>query len=122
MPGSRGRVLRELGSQSASPVHGSWCFSNKPAPEKAGFRFLSKFELYFSYFLTTPLQNIRMDEVSLQFHIEQNDYFGTLATVLDLVSQSLQQKGEFRNAETLLRSRDGLMRLPDGLPDREKAS
>ncbi len=33
------------------------------------------------------------EEASLQFHIEENDYFGTLATVLDLVSQDLQKKG-----------------------------
>jgi hypothetical protein len=47
-----------------------------------------------------------MDEPGLQFHIEQNDYFGTVATVLDLVSQNLAKKGESRNAETLLRLRD----------------
>ena len=52
-----------------------------------------------------------MTEASLQFHIEQNDYFGTLATVLDLVSQDLRKKGHRRNAETLLRQRDDLMYL-----------
>ena len=36
-----------------------------------------------------------MDEVSLQFHIKKNDYFGTLATVLDLISQNLRKKGTF---------------------------
>jgi hypothetical protein len=35
-----------------------------------------------------------MNEASLQFHIEKNDYFGTLATVLDLVSQE-QKSIEF---------------------------
>ena len=34
-----------------------------------------------------------MDETSLQFHIEANDYFGTLATVLDLVRQDLARRG-----------------------------
>jgi len=52
-----------------------------------------------------------MDEGSLQFHIEENDYFGTLATVLDLVSQDLGKKGHRRNAETLLRQRDRLLYL-----------
>ena len=52
-----------------------------------------------------------MNETSLQFHIESNDYFGTLATVLDLVSQDLRKKGHHRNAETLLRQRDRLMYL-----------
>jgi hypothetical protein len=55
-----------------------------------------------------------MDEAGLQFHIEQNDYFGTLATVLDLVIQDMRKKGESRNAETLLRSRDRLMHLQRG--------
>jgi hypothetical protein len=34
-----------------------------------------------------------MNEQGLQFHIEANDYFGTLATVLDLVSQDLARRG-----------------------------
>ena len=55
-----------------------------------------------------------MNEASLQFHIEENDYFGTLATVLDLVSQDLQKKGHRTNADTLLRLRDGLMQLQQG--------
>jgi hypothetical protein len=55
-----------------------------------------------------------MDEVSVQFHIEENDYFGTVATVLDLVSQDLRKKGELRHAETLMRLRDRLMQLQAG--------
>ena len=55
-----------------------------------------------------------MNEASLQFHIEQNDYFGTLATVLDLVSQDLRKKGHHGNAERLLRLRDRLMHLQKG--------
>ena len=52
-----------------------------------------------------------MNEASLQFHIEANDYFGTLATVLDLVSQDLRKKGQRRSAETLRRLRDDLVYL-----------
>jgi len=52
-----------------------------------------------------------MNEASLQFHIEQNDCFGTIATVLDLVSEELQKKGQQRNAETLRRLRDSLVYL-----------
>jgi hypothetical protein len=55
-----------------------------------------------------------MNEASLQFHIKENDYFGTLATVLDLVSQDLRQKGHCSNAETLDGLRDRLMYLQQG--------
>ena len=55
-----------------------------------------------------------MTEASIQFHIEENDYFGTLATVIDLVSQDLRRKGHQNNAETLVRLRDGLMYLQQG--------
>lgn len=48
---------------------------------------------------------------SLQFHIKANDYFGTLATVLDLISQDLRNKGHHSNAEMLGRLRDDLMCL-----------
>ena len=76
---------------------------------------LSKFELYFRKFLTCPGHTSGMnEEASLQFHIEENDYFGTLATVLDLVSQDLQKKRHRSNAETLGRLRDRLMHLQHG--------
>ncbi len=55
-----------------------------------------------------------MDESCLQFHIEENDYFGTLATVLDLVRQDLDKRGDIRNRETLVRLRDRLMHLQKG--------
>jgi hypothetical protein len=55
-----------------------------------------------------------MNEVSPQFHIEENDYFGTLVTVLDLISQDLRKKGHRSNAETLGRLRDRLMYLQQG--------
>src|SRR5439155_9106989 len=76
---------------------------------------LSKFELYFRKFLTRPRHTSGMnEEASLQFHIEENDCFGTLATVLDLVSQDLRKKGHRSNAETLGRLRDWLMYLQQG--------
>ncbi|MCK5510351.1 hypothetical protein KAI65_02295 [Candidatus Parcubacteria bacterium] len=40
----------------------------------------------------------------LKFHIENNDYFGTLATVLDLIRQS-------KNNEALKNIRDDLVYL-----------
>ena len=52
-----------------------------------------------------------MNKASLRFHIENNDYFGTLATVIDLVSQDLQKNGQNRNAEILQRLRDNLVYL-----------
>ena len=55
-----------------------------------------------------------MNEVHLQFHIEENDYFGTLATVLDLVSQDLRKNGHRSQAETLVRLRERLMYLHSG--------
>jgi hypothetical protein len=52
-----------------------------------------------------------MTERSLQFHIEKNDYFGTLATVLDLVRQDLDRRGYNPHAGTLSRLRDDLIYL-----------
>jgi len=52
-----------------------------------------------------------MHEKSLTFHIEQNDYFGTLATVLDLVRQDLGKQGYYRHEGTLRRLRDDLLHL-----------
>jgi hypothetical protein len=52
-----------------------------------------------------------MKKASLQFHIQQNDYFGTLATVLDLVSQDLDRRGYKPHALTLSRLRDDLVYL-----------
>ena len=52
-----------------------------------------------------------MPSDSLQFHIEQNDYFGTLATVLDLLAQELQKKEQTRHAAILRHLSDDLMHL-----------
>jgi len=60
------------------------------------------------------LDQARSSRRRLQFHIKENDYFGTLATVLDLVSQDLRKKGHRGHAETLGRLRDRLMYLQQG--------
>ncbi len=54
-----------------------------------------------------------MTEASIQFHIQENDFFGTVATILDLVSQDLRKKGQQGNAETLRCLRDNLVYLQD---------
>ena len=54
---------------------------------------------------------VAMDQESLQFHIEQNDYFGTLATVIDLLSQDLRRSGYARHTATLAGLRDDLLYL-----------
>jgi hypothetical protein len=48
----------------------------------------------------------------LEFHISVQDYFGTLATVIDLVRQDLgiRRYGE-RNEEVLMHMRDDLLYL-----------
>ena len=55
-----------------------------------------------------------MNEDKIKFHVEANDYFGTLATVLDLLGQDLRKHGRIRHAETLLRMRNDLMYLQGG--------
>jgi hypothetical protein len=75
---------------------------------------LSSLELYFRNISSRLRHTAGMKKASLQFHIEANDYFGTLATVLDLVSQDLRKRGHCSNAETLLRQRDRLMQLQQG--------
>ena len=52
-----------------------------------------------------------MEKASLQFHIEKNDFFGTVATVLDLVRQDLDRRGYHPHAGTLSRLRDDLVYL-----------
>ena len=52
-----------------------------------------------------------MHQHSLEFHIQENDYFGTLATVLDLVRQDLERCGFNAHAETLSRLRNDLVYL-----------
>jgi hypothetical protein len=52
-----------------------------------------------------------MHRESLDFHITENDYFGTLATVLDLIRQDLHRKGYNCHALTLASLRDKLIYL-----------
>jgi hypothetical protein len=53
-----------------------------------------------------------MTEESIQFHIESNDYFGTIATVLDLLRQDMSRRGYTqKDDETLQRLRDELLIL-----------
>ena len=48
----------------------------------------------------------------LDFHVSVQDYFGTLATVIDLVRQDLGiRRYAERNDEALMRMRDDLMYL-----------
>jgi hypothetical protein len=43
-----------------------------------------------------------MDANSIEFHIAANDYFGTLATTLDLLRQAIEERGyEAEDAELL---------------------
>jgi len=53
-----------------------------------------------------------MNEDKIKFHVEANDYFGTTATVLDLLAQD--RRGRMRHAETLRRLRDELLYLQRG--------
>jgi len=68
--------------------------------------------LYF-YFIF-PAYNGSMTEESIQFHTRSNDYFGTLATVLDLLRQDAQHGYTERHDATLQRLRDDLLYLQHG--------
>ena len=57
------------------------------------------------------MHNTGMPQPSLEFHIQENDYFGTLATVLDQVAQALEKEKQRRHAATLQRLRDDLTHL-----------
>ena len=55
-----------------------------------------------------------MNEKSLAFHVEVGDYFGTLATVLDLLRQNLERGVENEEgSKQLARLRDDLMHMQD---------
>jgi hypothetical protein len=72
---------------------------------------LSFLELYFRNISSRLRHTAGMNDRSLQFHIQQNDYFGTLATVLNLLRQDLARRRYQRHAETLTRLRDELVYL-----------
>ena len=52
-----------------------------------------------------------MRQESLNFHIQENDYFGTLATVLDLIRQDLDRREYRRHAAALAGLCDDLIYL-----------
>jgi hypothetical protein len=53
-----------------------------------------------------------MNKKSIQFHIASNDYFGTLATTIDLLRQAAMKRGFKRSdAKALERLRDELLYL-----------
>ena len=53
-----------------------------------------------------------MNKERLQFHLETDDYFGTLATVLDLMKQTVDREGYTKdNDELLEKLRDDLVYL-----------
>lgn len=61
--------------------------------------------------LELALREKFMQQEALDFHIRQNDYFGTLATVLDLMRQDLRRLGHRGHDATLAHLRDELMYL-----------
>ena len=53
-----------------------------------------------------------MSKKSVEFHVENNDYFGTLATVLSLIRQTINQKNSLENnRESLVELEKDLMFL-----------
>ena len=44
-----------------------------------------------------------MNQEEIEFHIKANDYFGTLATTLDLLRQALEERGFQAGDADLLR-------------------
>ena len=44
-----------------------------------------------------------MTESRLQFHISEDDYFGTLATVLDLLRQEMERRGRRKKHAEIIR-------------------
>jgi len=54
-----------------------------------------------------------MDKENLKFHIDKNDYFGTLATVLDLVRQNLNPYTQKEERKILKDKVNELMHLQD---------
>jgi len=53
-----------------------------------------------------------MSEKTVSFHIKNNDYFGTLATVLDLINQDVEKNGFVKkHADLLERKKNELLYL-----------
>jgi hypothetical protein len=62
---------------------------------------------------------VGMSKRRLKFHIQANDYFGTLATVLDLVRQDLRRKREPQPCNDASSSARWADVSSAGIPDRE---
>jgi hypothetical protein len=45
---------------------------------------------------------IKMSKESVEFHIKNDDYFGTLATVISLIRQNLESNGLSKNNKSLV--------------------
>ena len=53
-----------------------------------------------------------MSKKRIQFHISSDDYFGTLATTLDLLLQTIEKRGyRRRDGKLLVRLRNELLYL-----------
>jgi hypothetical protein len=53
-----------------------------------------------------------MNQTPLEFHISADDYFGTLATVLDLLRQEMERRGRRKHhAQVLMRMTEDLVYL-----------
>lgn len=52
-----------------------------------------------------------MNKKNLEFHIKNDDYFGTLATVIDLVKQNLNPFKQKQEKKTLEKQVEELMYL-----------
>lgn len=62
----------------------------------------------------TPTLHLLRDEASVKFHIKSDDYFGTIATVLDLIKQQIKKDSRPDAAvlnKTLKNLKDDLMFL-----------
>ena len=64
-----------------------------------------------SFYLWIFLFYKTMNKKNLKFHIESDDYFGTLATVLDLLKQNLNPFNQKQEKKTLESKVEELMYL-----------
>lgn len=52
-------------------------------------------------------------EQKIEFHVQSDDYFGNLATTLDLISQDLIRDGYEKHSERLKKVKEDLIHLQD---------
>jgi len=52
---------------------------------------------------------IKMSKESVEFHVKNDDYFGTLATVISLIRQNLESNGLSKNNKCLVDLEDNLV-------------